>query len=146
MTTTTDAGARALRDAGLRSTRQRLLLLERLRDRDDAVTAQDLHAELRGEGERVGLTTVYRTLTSLAEAGLLDTFSRDAEQAFRLCSDSHHHHLVCDTCHRVVEVEADLVEEWVGRVGERHDFAVHAHRVEVHGLCTDCRDEAAGRR
>lgn len=139
MSSTADAGSAALRDVGLRSTRQRRLLLERLRGREDAVTAQDLHAELRSEGERVGLTTVYRTLTSLAEAGLLDTFARDTEQAFRLCSDSHHHHLVCDSCHRVVEVEADLVEDWVGRVGERHDFTVHGHRVEVHGLCAACR-------
>lgn len=128
----------ALRDAGLRTTRQRLTLLERLRAREDAVTAQDLHAELRSEGEAVGLTTVYRTLTSLAEAGLLDTFPRDTEQAFRLCSDSHHHHLVCDACHRVVEVEADLVEDWVDKVGRRHDFTVSAHRLEVHGLCAEC--------
>ena len=90
----------ALRDAGIRPTRQRLSVLESLGDRPDAVTAQDLHAELRGAGQGVGLTTVYRPLTSLAEAGLLDVFTRDGEQAFRRCGDRHHHHLVCETCNR----------------------------------------------
>ena len=94
----------ALRDAGLRPTRQRLSVLEFLRNRPDAVTAQDLHAELRRAGASVGLTTVYRTLTSLAEAGLLDVFARDGEQAFRRCGDMHHHHLVCETCNKVEEL------------------------------------------
>ena len=105
MTVATDAD-QALREAGLRATRQRLSVLSSLRDRPDAVTAQDLHAELRAAGDTVGLTTVYRTLTALADAGFLDVFTRDGEQAFRLCGDVHHHHLVCETCNRVEELAA----------------------------------------
>src|SRR5699024_6684384 len=63
-----EAPTDALREAGLRATRQRLTVLEALRARQDIVTAQDLHAELRAAGEPVGLTTVYRTLAALAQA------------------------------------------------------------------------------
>ena len=128
----------ALRDAGLRATRQRLTVLEALRGRKEAVTAQELHAELRAAKEPVGLTTVYRTLTALAEADFLDTFTRDGEQAFRLCSEQHHHHLVCEVCNKVEELEADLVEEWVSGVAKRHGFTVTGHRADIFGICADC--------
>ncbi|HUH06698.1 MAG TPA: Fur family transcriptional regulator [Egibacteraceae bacterium] len=133
------ATGEALREAGLRSTRQRLTVLDALRERRDAVTAQGLHAELRQAGEGVGLTTVYRTLTSLAEAGLLDIFDRDGEQAFRLCGQIHHHHLVCTNCGRVDEISADEVEDWVRAVARRHGFEVTGHRADAFGLCPDCR-------
>lgn len=128
----------ALRDAGLRATRQRTTVLDALRGRVQAVTAQDLHAELRAGGEPVGLTTVYRTLSSLVDAGLLDTFLRDGEQAFRLCSDDHHHHLICEACNRVEEITADEVERWVDGVASRRGFRVTGHRADIFGVCADC--------
>lgn len=130
----------ALRDAGLRATRQRSTVLGALRDRVEAVTAQDLHAELRAAGEPVGLTTVYRTLSSLAHAGLLDEFPRDGEHAFRLCSDDHHHHLICEACDRVDEIAADEVEIWVASVAKRRGFRVTAHRADIFGVCAECSD------
>ena len=133
------ASPEALRDAGLRATRQRLTVLEALRERPDAVTAQDLHMELRQAGEPIGLTTVYRTLTALADTGLLDTFAREGEQAFRLCGDGHHHHIVCETCNTVEEIGADEVERWVSNVAARHGFAVTGHRAEIFGICASCR-------
>ncbi|HVM19213.1 MAG TPA: Fur family transcriptional regulator [Egibacteraceae bacterium] len=138
MTVATDAD-QALREAGLRATRQRLSVLSSLRDRPDAVTAQDLHAELRAAGDTVGLTTVYRTLTALADAGFLDVFTRDGEQAFRLCGDVHHHHLVCETCNRVEELAADEVERWVNDAAARHGFTPTGHRADIFGICARCR-------
>jgi Fur family ferric uptake transcriptional regulator len=133
-----EAAQDALRGAGLRATRQRLTVLEALRSREDSVTAQDLHMELRQAGEPVGLTTVYRTLTALAEAGFLDTFNRDSEQAFRLCGDHHHHHLVCEVCNRVEEISAADVERWVDDVAARYGYRVTAHRADIFGICGDC--------
>jgi Fur family transcriptional regulator, ferric uptake regulator len=133
-----DAPVHALREAGLRATRQRLTVLEALRGRDGAVTAQDLHMELRQAGEPVGLTTVYRTLAALADAGFLDTFAREGEQAFRLCGDVHHHHLVCETCNRVEEITAAEVERWVGEVAQSRGFTVTGHRADIFGICADC--------
>lgn len=130
--------AQALREIGLRATRQRLSLLEALRDRDDAVTAQELHAELRRAGEHIGLTTVYRTLAALADARFLDTFVRDGEQAYRLCGQAHHHHLVCETCNTVEEIAAEEVEAWVGKVARRRGFRVTGHRADIFGVCADC--------
>jgi Fur family transcriptional regulator, ferric uptake regulator len=134
----TDAPEHALREAGLRATRQRLTVLESLRGRDGSVTAQDLHMELRQSGEPVGLTTVYRTLSSLADAGFLDTFNREGELAFRLCGDAHHHHLVCETCNKVEEITAEEVERWVSQVAKARGFTVTGHRADIFGVCADC--------
>ena len=134
------AGAQAaLREAGLRPTRQRLSVLALLRDRPDAVTAQELHAELRAADAGVGLTTVYRTLTALADAGFLDVFTHEAEQSFRLCGEVHHHHLVCERCNRVQELPADEVERWVHDAAARFGFQVTGHRADIFGLCEACR-------
>ena len=129
---------RALRDAGLKTTRQRLAVLEALADRSDALSAQELYLEFRSRGDVIGLSTVYRTLTSLADAGLLDVFPRDGEQAFRSCSPQHHHHLICTECNDVQELEAALVEEWVDKVSQTHTFEVTRHRADIYGRCHRC--------
>lgn len=134
----TKGASDALRDAGLRATRQRLTVLESLRSRAESVTAQELHIELRQAGEPVGLTTVYRTLTALAQAGFLDTFTREGEQAFRLCGSGHHHHLVCEVCNRVEEIDAHDVERWVDDVATRHGYQVTGHRADIFGVCAEC--------
>jgi Fur family ferric uptake transcriptional regulator len=119
-------------------------VLESLRSREDSVTAQELHMELRQAGEPVGLTTVYRTLTALADAGFLDTFTRDGEQAFRLCGDTHHHHLVCEVCNRVEEIDATDVERWVDDVAQRRGYQVTGHRADIFGICADCSGTGGG--
>ena len=138
MTVVSEEPETALRDAGLRATRQRLTVIDALSRRDDAVTAQDLHMELRQAGEPIGLTTVYRTLTALADAEMLDVFTHDGEQSFRLCGSAHHHHLVCETCNKVEEITAEEVERWVSEVAARRGYKVTGHRADIFGVCGPC--------
>jgi Fur family ferric uptake transcriptional regulator len=102
------------------------------------VTAQDLHQELRNRGGSPGLTTVYRTLASLADAGVVDVLWRQGEQAFRLCGSKHHHHLVCQSCGTVEEVRSDAIESWVSSIARRRNFRVTAHSAEIQGYCASC--------
>jgi Fur family ferric uptake transcriptional regulator len=128
-----------LTTAGLRPTAQRLAVLELVTGRARPATAQEIHHELRRKGAAPGLTTVYRTLTALAEAQVLDTFDRHGEQCFRLCGRDHHHHLVCVRCGSVEEVDGDEVETWVKRTARRRGFRVDSHRADVYGECRTCR-------
>ena len=135
-----DAAAAALADAGVRPTQQRLALLAELMGERDDVTAQELHERLRSRGERLGLATVYRTLRLLAEAGIVDALSHHpGELCYRWCGDEHHHHLVCSDCHRVVELVDCRLDPWLERVSREHGFVATGHRLEVSGLCADCR-------
>ncbi|WP_405135369.1 Fur family transcriptional regulator [Nocardia sp. NBC_01388] len=124
---------------GVRSTRQRSAIAALLTDIDEFRSAQELHDELRRRGEGIGLTTVYRTLQSLAEAGLVDVLRTDSgESVYRQCSTGHHHHLVCRNCGSTVEVEGPTVEAWADSVAAEHGFTDISHTMEIFGTCRNC--------
>ena len=132
--------AALLERKGVRVTRQRLEVLAELSQERDDVTAQTLWRRLRARDSATGLATVYRTLALLSEKGVVDALSHHGtELCYRLCSDAHHHHLTCTSCHRVVEIEQCGVAGWLDDVSRRHGFVATDHRIEISGLCPACR-------
>lgn len=106
---------------------------------DTFMSAQEIHHVLRSRGETIGLSTVYRNLQVLADDDLVDTLrNEDGELLYRECSSLHHHHLVCRSCGRVVEVRGPAVEKWADKAAGEHGFTDVAHTVEIFGLCPDC--------
>ena len=123
----------------VRSTRQRAAVAALLDELAGFRSAQEVHDLLRHRGERVGLTTVYRTLQSLADSGDVDVLrSGDGEVTYRRCSAGHHHHLVCRACGRTVEVDGPAVERWARAVADGHGFVDVSHTVEIFGTCGEC--------
>jgi Fur family ferric uptake transcriptional regulator len=130
-----------------RSTRQRAAVKQVLADADSFLTAQEIHDELRAGGVGIGLTTVYRALQLLARTDEVDVLHVQGEALYRRCSGSHHHHLICRSCKRSVEIESDDVERWAHAVARRHGFSSASHIVEVFGVCESCGEATdAGRR
>jgi Fur family transcriptional regulator, ferric uptake regulator len=122
-----------------RSTRQRAAVASALDEVDEFRSAQELHDLLKHRGDSVGLTTVYRTLQSLADAGEVDVLRTDeGEAVYRRCSRGHHHHLVCRSCGRAVEVEGPAVESWADAVAADHGYVDIAHTLEIFGTCGQC--------
>jgi Fur family ferric uptake transcriptional regulator len=123
----------------VRSTRQRAAISALLENREEFRSAQELHDELRRRGEGIGLTTVYRTLQSMAAAGLVDTLRTDTgESLYRRCSEHHHHHLVCRACGTTVEVQGGQVEKWTAEIASAHGFSDVSHTIEIFGVCAEC--------
>ena len=125
----------------MRPTRQQLAVAEALREVEGFSSAQALHEVLRKQGQSVGLTTVYRHLQALADAGEIDSLrTADGESVYRRCTEpAHHHHLVCRDCGATVEVTGPTVETWAAAVAKAHGFTQVSHTVEVFGLCPQCR-------
>jgi Fur family ferric uptake transcriptional regulator len=107
-------------------------------------SAQDIFADLRGDGSKIGLTTVYRALQALSDSGEVDVLrTDDGEAVYRACeTERHHHHLVCRKCGHTVEVEGPTVERWAEAIGAEHGFVEVTHSVEVFGTCADCAKDA----
>ena len=122
-----------------RNTKQRSAVASLLEESDSFHSAQTLHAMLRDRGERIGLTTVYRTLQALAEAGEVDVMRPPSgEQLYRRCGRSHHHHLVCRSCGATVEVEGPAVERWTDRIAADHGYTDVSHTLDIFGTCPAC--------
>lgn len=122
-----------------RNTRQRTAILETLSRQDDFRSAQQIHEQMRADGETVGLATVYRNLQTLARSGRLDVLvAADGESLYRQCEDTgHHHHLVCRRCGRTVEFLAPKLESSMTAIAHEHGFSEVDHTLEVFGLCPD---------
>lgn len=133
---------------GVRATRQRGAIIALLDTVDEFRSAQELHDELRRRGEHIGLTTVYRTLQTLAAADLVDLVRTDTgESVYRRCAGPHHHHhLVCRRCGAAVEVSGREVEAWAADVAAAHGFSDVSHTIELFGTCSDCRGQTSALR
>jgi Fur family ferric uptake transcriptional regulator len=125
-----------------RLTKRQAAVAELLHESGDFTSAQELHARLRSAGNPIGLATVYRTLQTLASDGDVDVLRTDeGEAVYRQCSTGHHHHLVCRSCGRAVEVEGPTVERWADKVSAEHGFRDVRHTLEIFGTCADCTGE-----
>jgi len=130
--------AERLRERGLRMTPQRQRVV-------DAVTqlvhaTPDQVAELTPD---VDLTTVYRTLETLEQIGVLaHTHLGHGAPSYRLAEDDHIH-VVCHHCSSVVEAPPGLADELVERLAGERGFTVDRSHFTVFGTCADCRQKGA---
>ena len=119
-----------------RNTWQREAVRSALQDESRFVTAQELHRILETRDQRIGLATVYRALSTLAEGGEADTIRGEDGDRYRYCeTDTHHHHLVCRICGRTVEIQGRAVERWASEMAKEHGYTDVSHVLDVFGVC-----------
>lgn len=129
---------------GERATWQKRALATALAQSDTFRSAQQIHAQLRESGDRIGLTTVYNQLRAMAASGLVDVLrAEDGESLYRRCStEDHHHHLLCRSCGKTVEIDAPEIEQWATSIARSRRFTDVVHTLEIVGTCQACRRAA----
>jgi Fe2+ or Zn2+ uptake regulation protein len=135
---------RLLRQAGLRVTPQRILLLEIIAGSEGHLDADEIYRRVRGLSPRLSLSTVYRTLSLLRDEGLVRELHFDEDHHhYELCDDAagKHYHLYCLGCGTIVEFEGSLVTELEQSLAQTHDFAIVGSTVDVAGYCAQCRSQ-----
>ncbi len=132
-------------NTGQRTTRQQLAVSAALGALPDFISAQDLHRQLTDDGTKISLATVYRVLTQLTDEGRADSIRRaDGEAVYRACATAdHHHHLVCESCGKAVEIQTPEVERLVEESARAHGFTRVRHTMEIFGTCEDCSANAS---
>ncbi|MBX5482170.1 MAG: transcriptional repressor [Myxococcaceae bacterium] len=130
---------------GLKSTRQRSLIIDTFFDLEGHHTVEDLWARVRKQDARVSVATVYRTMKLLADCGLAHPRNfGDGQTRYEAAVGRHHHdHLICTRCGLIVEFENDRIEALQDAVARKHGFTVVSHKMELYGLCRNCQREVA---
>jgi len=130
--------------AGERVTRQRLLVADALGAVGRQVSAQDLYERLRRRDPRIGRATVFRTLEALVAAGVARRLEQDGHvYGYVACRPEHHHHLACDRCGRVEEIDEGYITPVAKRVAADLGFTIDDARLDFYGLCSTCAAEVA---
>jgi Fur family ferric uptake transcriptional regulator len=132
---------RFLRDRRLPVTRQRREVLASVLRLGDHPSVERLQRDLAERQVRVGTATIYRTLDLLVESGLVR--EHDFGEGFRRYEAAgdrlRHEHLICERCGQVVEFSNDRLERMVGMIADEMQFLHRRHRIEIYGLCAECR-------
>ena len=127
-----------------RATRQRQAILAVVHGARDHPTAAEIHRRVRRVLPDIGVATVYRTLARLLSEGeVAQVPGRRRQQRFDGNSERHDH-LVCAACQQIIDVQTSWPESAGRSVARRHGFALTGHRVELIGVCKDCRGTTSG--
>jgi Fur family ferric uptake transcriptional regulator len=122
-----------------RLTSQRRLIMRHLAGTKKYVTAKELHARLSRAKPRIGLATVYRTLETLRELGLVAVAAQTrGEAAYLYCGSGHHHHAVCTRCGRVDDVPCRSLPRFERMLSHALRFRLTQHQLEFYGVCARC--------
>ena len=102
-------------------------------------SAQEVHRMMVRDGEKIGLTTIYRSLQTLVDEKLIDLMRRqDGEAIYRMCGDSHHHHLICRNCGKTEEIASSVIENWAASESSARGYREVGHSFELFGICNKC--------
>ena len=137
------------RGGGYRVTLPREAILSLLRSTDDHLSARDIFLRAQKACPSCGLNTVYRTLELLVDLGLVTRLDfGDGQARYELSREharkSHHHHLVCIKCKRIVDYtdfikdEVDLIEKTERGLSEKFGFKITDHEIVFKGICAQC--------
>ncbi len=125
----------------LKSSVKRALIVNYFMNRNRHFSVEELYDEIKKMSLKISYSTVYRTLNLLSSIGLArECVFKDGMTRFEPAHRSRHHdHLVCERCGKIIEFEEPKIEKLQKEVARRHKFTVDWHRMELYGLCAECK-------
>jgi Fur family ferric uptake transcriptional regulator len=135
---TTEEAIVRLEQSPLRHTKTREAILEVMVKRHGPFSAEELKDAVKGQ--KLDTVTVYRTLASFEQAGLVrrcdfgDGVSRYEFQ----CEHEHHHHIICRSCRKIENIDDCTIQE-LEQMVKKKGFAEITHTLEFFGICKACR-------
>jgi Fur family ferric uptake transcriptional regulator len=134
-----------LAQRGLKSTRQRNLIVDTFLSAKGHLDVDSLLARVRLQDHKISAATVYRTMKLLTELGIASAQRfGDGHTRYESAVDRHHHdHLICTECGTIIEFENDRIEALQDSVARRHAFKVTRHKLELYGFCQSCQKSRA---
>lgn len=128
-----------LRRARQKVTPQRLMVLTALRSMPGHPSASEIFGRVRESYPYVDISTVYRTLAALKDLGLVtETDMGAGDLRYQWAGETPHHHLICQRCGDVAEIEHDLMARLGEHLQERYGFTARMDHFAIFGVCRAC--------
>lgn len=132
-----------LKEKGYKLTPQRRAIVDSMISNEGShLTTEELYDLVKKECPEIGLATVYRTVQLLEELGVVCKMDLDDGcNRYELVHEDEnhqHHHLICNNCGKVIEVQGDLLEVLEHNIEEKYNFKIKNHSVKFYGICSDC--------
>jgi Fur family ferric uptake transcriptional regulator len=135
----TAALAAMLRSSGQRVTAQRLLILSAFAQPGEHLTADEVYSRVEPLVPALNRSTIYRTLELFRDIGLIsETDLGGGVRHFELLGGARHHHLICQECGHMAEMDDALLEPLREAVRQRYGFHPGIDHMAVFGLCAYC--------
>lgn len=137
-----------LKVKGYKLTPQRRAIVDTIIDNEGKhLTAEEIYDEVKRRCPEIGLATVYRTIILLEELSVICRLDlNDGCSRYELVhkNEMHrHHHLVCNNCNKVFEVQDDLLEELEEGIENQYGFKILDHSVKFYGICNNCQKKTS---
>ncbi len=130
-----------LKKNALKFTLQREMILKALYDSDGHLTPEALHRLIqeRHPDIKVGIATVYRTLSLLEDSDIVTSLSFGAQgKKYELGTKEHHDHMICTECGEITEFVDEEIEKRQEKIAQEHGFLMKDHSMQIYGLCQNC--------
>ncbi len=130
----------ALNKQGYRLTPQRLMVVSAIEESDDHISAEEIYSQVVAKYPNVNISTVYRTLELLKRLGLVtETDLGGGRVRYHPADKGHHHHLICQECGAMIDLDESLLEPLKDALLREHDFIADLRHLAIHGRCVKCR-------
>ena len=131
-----------LRTRGYRLTPQRMMIVTAIENSADHISAEEIYAQVAAIYPHVNISTVYRTLDLLKKLNLVYEIDLgEGRVRYHAEESGHHHHLVCQKCNRVIDIDEATLSELRDVLLRDYDFCAELRHVGIFGLCCDCREK-----
>lgn len=129
-----------LREKGYRLTPQRLMILQAIESSRDHISAEEIYAQVAAKYPDVNISTVYRTLELLKKLGMVYEIDLgEGRIRYHAEGSGHHHHLVCQTCGRVIDIDEAALSALKDVLLKDYGFRADLRHVAIFGQCGSCR-------
>lgn len=129
-----------LSEEGFRLTPQRMMVLEAIENSENHISAEEIYAQVIAMYPHVNISTVYRTMELLKRLGLVtETDLGGGRVRYHPVHKGHHHHLVCQECGRIIDLDESMLYSLKDTLRREYDFEADLKHMAIFGRCAKCR-------
>ena len=128
-----------LSEQGYRLTPQRMMVLDAIENSEHHISAEEIYAQVITKYPHLNISTVYRTLELLHRLGLVtETDLGGGRVRYHPADKGHHHHLVCQECGRVIDLDESVMDNLKQVLKKDYEFTPDIRHLALFGTCADC--------